>query len=112
VAVVAHSSATTSIAPPLTADDVLNAIAGADAAALRPLVVSSKSVRWDCAQMVTPLEALMPQNPVEKEPCVCDDMATLVLAGDYCTQSSFLGAYASSRAAAQAVHRGYRLRCG
>lgn len=73
VAVVAHSSATASIAPPLSADDVLSAIAGADAAALRPLVVASKSVRWDCAQMVTPLEALMPQNPVEKEPCVCDD---------------------------------------
>ena len=53
------------------------------------------------------LEALRPRNPVDRGPCVCDESSTLVLAGDYCTQSSFLGAYASSLAAAEAVHRGY-----
>ena len=104
VAVVAHSAAAAAVAQQLSVADVLAAI---DAAALRPLVVSSKTVRWHCAQMITPLEALRPRNPVDRGPCVCDESSTLVLAGDYCTQSSFLGAYASSRAAAEAVHRGY-----
>jgi len=104
VAVVAHSAAAAAVAPQLSVADVLAAI---DAAALRPLVVASKTVRWHCAQMITPLEALRPRTPVDRGPCVCDDSSTLVLAGDYCTQSSFLGAYASSRAAAEAVHRAY-----
>ena len=104
MAVVAHSAAAAAVAQELSVADVLAAI---DASALRPLVVSSKTVRWHCAQMITPLEALRPRNPVDRGPCVCDDSSTLVLAGDYCTQSSFLGAYASSLAAAEAVHRGY-----
>ena len=62
--------------------------------------------------MVMPLEALAAVSPVAANPCVADDSATLVLAGDFCTQSSFLGAYASARAAAETATRGCLARRG
>ena len=95
------------IAPELTADDAL-AFFGADAAFLRDRVVETKSIAWNTAQMVTPLEALAARSPVADEPCVVGAGGRVVLAGDYCTQSSFLGTYASARAAARAVVRGLR----
>ena len=102
VAVVAHSAAAAAVAQQLSVADVLAAI---DAAALRPRVVSSKTVRWHCAQMITPLEALRPRNPVDRGPCVCDDEFDARPRRRLLHASSFLGAYAPSQRTAQYAPR-------
>lgn len=68
-----------------------------------------KRIHWSISQMIMPMEAVIadPHSRVGS-PVQCLEgsgywKGRLVLAGDYMTQSSFLGCLASASAAAQSV---------
>ena len=73
-----------------------------------------KTVRWGVAQMIRPMEAIVRDPPPPPDSWRClqsrppsdeGGFSTLVVAGDFMTQSSFLGCVASANAAASEVYR-------
>jgi hypothetical protein len=79
---------------------------GLSAADVEGMVLHTKSVEWTVAQMSRPMEAVV-NNPPTPPWCCMEGAgsagAGLIVAGDFMTQSSFLGCYASADAAVRAV---------
>jgi len=67
--------------------------------------IKTKSICWDASQMITPMEAIIGDPPTRWQ---CLQNGRLILAGDYMTQSSFLGCVATADAAARAVEEAYK----
>ncbi|EJK49126.1 hypothetical protein THAOC_32028 [Thalassiosira oceanica] len=66
--------------------------------------IHSKSILWDVSQLITPMEAVVADPPSEPPwQCIVSRDGRLIVAGDFMTQSSFLGCVASADAAARAV---------
>lgn len=72
---------------------------------LRTLLLHERAIDWTVAQVAAPMEALVPDPP--KDPpwrhLQSAGAGALIVAGDFMTQSSFLGCVASADAAAEAV---------
>ena len=66
--------------------------------------IHSKSILWGVSQLITPMEAVVADPPLEPPwQCIVSKDGRLIVAGDFMTQSSFLGCVASADAAARAV---------
>merc|ERR1711865_376487 len=60
-------------------------------------VVGTKMIDWNVSQLLRPMESVVdPVPPVASFVAVCPGELHLVLAGDYLTQSSYLGCVASA----------------
>ena len=66
----------------------------------------SKSIPWHTSQMITPMEAVVSDPPSPAWQCIAGKDRRLIIAGDFMTQSSFVGCVASADAAARAVIEG------
>lgn len=102
VRLVVHSANGISLDGPGPALEALAGMLQLSAALLEHLLLDWKVVDWKTCQMVRPLESL--QTDLElSEPALLlgDSNASLILAGDYWCQSSFLGCFCSASAAAR-----------
>ena len=64
-----------------------------------------KTIHWDVAQMIRPMEAVVADPPAFPNSwrCIEGSSTAVIVAGDFMTQSSFLGCVSSANAAAAAV---------
>ena len=83
-------------------DQKLSALTGLSEAEISSYRLCSKSISWKTSQMVRPMESII-SDPPNCWQCLKNSNGTLILAGDYMTQSSFLGCIATADAAARVV---------
>ena len=84
-----------------------------DAEDLRSMTTHTKTVDWTIAQSIMPMEAVVADPPSPPWCCIRgvagkSTGATLVIAGDFMTHSSYVGCYATADSAADAVVGGAR----
>mmetsp|Transcript_85989 Transcript_85989/g.224169 ORF Transcript_85989/g.224169 Transcript_85989/m.224169 type:complete len:304 (+) Transcript_85989:3-914(+) len=85
------------------ADQAIEALAlrlGIACAVLKSMVLHQKVIDWRVSQMTRPLEGLVCDFSLS-EPCFAQ--GSLIVAGDFWTQSSFLGCFCSALAASRAA---------
>ena len=96
ILLVVHS---TTSEPNFHLSDALKAVSqvlGVPSSLVEGLVLKSKMVDWTSCQMVQPLESI-PTNLRVEEPCL--QHGRVIVAGDFWSQSSFLGCFCSAKAA-------------
>ena len=86
---------------------------GLDADDLRSATTHTKTVDWTIAQSIMPMEAVVADPPSPPWCCIRGGAgtrtgATLIIAGDFMTHSSYIGCYATADSAADAVVGGAR----
>lgn len=93
--------------------DTLSRKVGISVEQLRAWTVDSKRIDWTVSQVVRPMEAVV--EPVPKVSCFVSKQQTggnLVVAGDFLTQSSYLGSMTSaleaSKATIEAAHAAHK----
>lgn len=88
-------------------DDLLAQITELSSSDIRQYRRHSRSISWDVSQMIRPMEAVVADPPSPNWQCLvsASPRSVLVVAGDFMTQSSFLGCVASAESAAQTVWR-------
>uniref|UniRef100_A0A7S2MSK2 Amine oxidase domain-containing protein n=1 Tax=Helicotheca tamesis TaxID=374047 RepID=A0A7S2MSK2_9STRA len=65
--------------------------------------IHEKSIRWEVSQMITPMEAVVADPPTNWQCLRGGKNGEIIVAGDFMTQSSYLGCVATADAAARAV---------
>ncbi|KAK3248751.1 hypothetical protein CYMTET_41792 [Cymbomonas tetramitiformis] len=89
--------------------EALSALLGLPVEELRSRTLASKTIAWAVSQMIRPMEAVV--DPVPDIACLESDEdaakgGKLVVAGDFMTQSSFLGCVGSALQASDVIIRG------
>ena len=110
VALVAHGKA--GHLDPLgnSLDRTLSKLTGKTKEEIASCRLYSKSIPWQTSQMITPMEAVVSDPPSPAWQCIVGKQQRLIIAGDFMTQSSFVGSVASADAAARAVIEGSSVR--
>mmetsp|Transcript_58608 Transcript_58608/g.117719 ORF Transcript_58608/g.117719 Transcript_58608/m.117719 type:complete len:461 (+) Transcript_58608:173-1555(+) len=116
--IVAHAVAGHAALPPGAVYSRLAQLLGMTADEVKgfALPAAMKAIRWETAQMIRPMEALVADPPTPPWRCLentsarsthsgggGEGVAKLVVAGDFMTHSSFLGCVSSAEAAAEAA---------
>ena len=83
-------------------DKELSKLTGLSESQISSYRLNSRSICWETSQMIRPMESIISDPPFGWQ-CLRNSNGSLVLAGDYMTQSSFLGCVATADAAARTV---------
>jgi len=107
VAIVAHGVAGGEALPAEAIHRSLGRLLGMEEADVKALSIGGeKVVNWKVAQMVLPMEAIVNEPPQDPPWTILSEAGPrprVVIAGDFMTQSSFLGCVASASSAALAI---------
>mmetsp|Transcript_17962 Transcript_17962/g.26592 ORF Transcript_17962/g.26592 Transcript_17962/m.26592 type:complete len:428 (-) Transcript_17962:3316-4599(-) len=86
-------------------NETMSELTGLTPREVNSLRLKTKRICWDTSQMITPMEAIISDPPARWQCLQSERNGRLILAGDYMTQSSFLGCVATADAAARAVEK-------
>jgi len=87
-----------------TVDHILSQKTGLPVETIHRYRLDKKSIAWYVSQMIRPMEAVVADPPSDSSwQCLSTLSGSLVICGDFMTQSSFLGCVASADAAAKTV---------
>lgn len=96
IQLVVHSTCGANWNGPEEALKAVSQLCGLPLSQLKGLLLESKVIDWNICQMVQPLESI-PTKLRLQEPCF--EHGRILVAGDFWSQSSFLGCYCSAKAA-------------
>jgi hypothetical protein len=106
-AITVHSHAKQHVTTRLDETDVdrlLSQRTGLSSETIRNYRLAKKSISWTVSQMIRPMEAVVADPPSQPAwQCLSNASGSLVVCGDFMTQSSFVGCVASADAAATTV---------
>ena len=89
-----------------TLDSALSKLTGMPEGEISLLRLHTKSIPWNVSQMIMPMEAVVADPPSPAWQCLVGKKGPsegIIIAGDFITQSSFVGCVATADAAAKAV---------
>lgn len=85
-------------------DQVLASVTGLSPTTISRSRLYKKSISWEISQMIRPMEAVVNDPPMNGAwQCLVAPSANLIVAGDFMTQSSFVGCVATADAAAKTI---------